>query len=160
MTPKKILFVCLGNICRSPAAEGVMQSLIEERGLQHKYELDSAGLYGGHAGELPDKRMRVHAQRRGLSLTHRSRPVRPSDFDEFDLIVGMDHSNLRGLRQLAPTLEAEQKIVPMTDFLRRHPGWDHVPDPYYEGAEGFELVLDLLDDACAGLLDTLEAENA
>lgn len=137
-----------------------MQSLIEERGLQHKYELDSAGLYGGHAGELPDKRMRVHAQRRGLSLTHRSRPVRPSDFDEFDLIVGMDHSNLRGLRQLAPTLEAEQKIVPMTDFLRRHPGWDHVPDPYYEGAEGFELVLDLLDDACAGLLDTLEAENA
>lgn len=137
-----------------------MQSLIEERGLQHKYELDSAGLYGGHAGELPDKRMRVHAQHRGLSLTHRSRPVRPSDFDEFDLIVGMDHSNLRGLRQLAPTLEAEQKIVPMTDFLRRHPGWDHVPDPYYEGAEGFELVLDLLDDACAGLLDTLEAENA
>lgn len=137
-----------------------MQSLIEERGLQHKYELDSAGLYGGHAGELPDKRMRIHAQRRGLSLTHRSRPVRPSDFDEFDLIVGMDHSNLRGLRQLAPTLEAEQKIVPMTDFLRRHPGWDHVPDPYYEGAEGFELVLDLLDDACAGLLDTLEAENA
>ena len=160
MTPKKILFVCLGNICRSPAAEGVMQSLLEERGLQHKYELDSAGLYGGHAGELPDKRMRVHAQRRGLSLTHRSRPVRPSDFDEFDLIVGMDHSNLRGLRQLAPTLEAEQKIVPMTDFLRRHPGYDHVPDPYYEGAEGFELVLDLLDDACAGLLDTLEAENA
>lgn len=137
-----------------------MQSLIEERGLQHKYELDSAGLYGGHAGELPDKRMRIHAQRRGLSLTHRSRPVRPSDFDEFDLIVGMDHSNLRGLRQLAPTLEAEQKIVPMTDFLRRHPGYDHVPDPYYEGAEGFELVLDLLDDACAGLLDTLEAENA
>lgn len=137
-----------------------MQSLLEERGLQHKYELDSAGLYGGHAGELPDKRMRVHAQRRGLSLTHRSRPVRPSDFDEFDLIVGMDHSNLRGLRQLAPTLEAEQKIVPMTDFLRRHPGYDHVPDPYYEGAEGFELVLDLLDDACAGLLDTLEAENA
>lgn len=155
MTPKKILFVCLGNICRSPAAEGVMQALLKERGLEDQFILDSAGLYGGHAGELPDKRMRVHAQRRGLSLTHRSRPVRTSDFDEFDLIVGMDHSNISGLKRLAPSIEAEQKIVPMTKFLRRHPGWDHVPDPYYEGAEGFELVLDLLDDACAGLLDTL-----
>lgn len=151
----KILFVCLGNICRSPAAQGVMQSIIDERGIADRFVLDSAGLYAGHAGELPDKRMRVHAFQRGYRLEHRSRPVKISDFEDFDLIIGMDDSNISRLKAFAPTLEAERKIMRMTDFCRSHPSATYVPDPYYEGAEGFELVLDLLEDACASLTDKL-----
>ncbi len=150
---KRILFVCLGNICRSPAAEEVSRRLATERGLGKTFVFDSAGLYGGHAGELPDSRMRAHAARRGYRLTHRSRPVRRSDFSDFDLIVGMDASNLSRLKAMAATPEEEEKIVGMASFCTLHPGWDHIPDPYYEGAEGFELVLDLLEDACSGLLD-------
>lgn len=149
----RILFVCLGNICRSPAAQGVMQQMIDDAGLTDAYELDSASTYAGHAGELPDKRMRVHAARRGYTLTHRSRPVREGDFDEFDIIVAMDDSNYENLRRMAPTAEDEKKIVRMTDYCRMHPYYDYVPDPYYEGASGFELVLDLLEDACGGLLE-------
>ncbi len=151
----KILFVCLGNICRSPAAQGVMQSLIDKQGLAQKFELDSCGFYGGHAGELPDKRMRVHAVRRGYELTHRSRTIRPWDFDEADIIVAMDGHNYDDLMDAAPSPEAQKKVVMMTDFCRLYVGHDIVPDPYYEGAEGFELVLDLLEDACAGLLDAV-----
>ena len=102
--PTRILFVCLGNICRSPAAQGVMQRLVDEAGLTDCYVLDSAGTYAGHAGELPDKRMRIHAARRGYELTHRSRPVRSSDFDDFDIVVAMDDSNYDNLRRLAPTV--------------------------------------------------------
>lgn len=147
--------MCLGNICRSPAAQGVTQSIIEELGVADDFFLDSAGTYAGHAGELPDKRMRVHAIRRGYDLTHRSRPVRESDFDDFDVIVAMDDRNYRDLQRLAPTPEHEKKIVRMTDYLRFNHTYDYVPDPYYEGAEGFELVLDLLEDACRGLVDSL-----
>ena len=149
----RILFVCLGNICRSPAAEGVMRAMVDNAGLTDKYELDSAGTYAGHSGELPDKRMRVHAARRGYALTHRARQVRSADFADFDIIVAMDDSNYDNLRHLAPSPEDEQKIVRMIDFCRLHPYYYSVPDPYYEGASGFELVLDLLEDACAGLLD-------
>lgn len=151
----KVLFVCLGNICRSPAAEGVMQSLIDDAGLQGVFEVDSAGTYAGHQGELPDNRMRIHARRRGYELTHRSRPVKESDFERFDVIVAMDDSNYAKLRRLAPTPEEEKKIVRMADYCRHPQGYDYVPDPYYEGAEGFELVLDMLEDACAGLLESL-----
>lgn len=152
--PFKILFVCLGNICRSPAAQGVMQHLIDENGLHNQIELDSAGLYSGHAGELPDRRMRTHAFVRGYRLEHISRPVNSTDFDEFDMIIGMDDSNISSLKSLAPDPESEKKIHRMTEFCRFHPKYDHIPDPYYEGAEGFELVLDLLEDGCQGLLDT------
>lgn len=158
--PVRILFVCLGNICRSPAAQGVMQHIVEQRGESDLYVLDSAGLYAGHAGELPDKRMRVHAFQRGYSLTHRARPVRASDFDDFDLIIGMDDSNISRLKAFAPTIEAERKVIRMTDFCRNHPNADCVPDPYYEGAEGFELVLDLLEDACHGLADKISHDSA
>lgn len=151
----RVLFVCLGNICRSPAAQGVMQQLVDERGLTDSFFIDSAGTYGGHAGELPDKRMRVHARRRGYDLTHRSRRVSSSDFDDFDVIVAMDDSNYHRLRELAPTAEDAAKIVRMIDYCRLSTRYDYVPDPYYEGAEGFELVLDLLQDACRGLLDEL-----
>ncbi len=155
----KILFVCLGNICRSPAAEEIMRSVVKDARNEDRFELDSAGLYGGHAGDLPDSRMRAHAIRRGYSLTHRSRPVRRTDFYNFDLIICMDDSNFRGLLNLAATEEEEAKIVRMTDFCRQHPYYDNVPDPYYEGAQGFELVLDLLEDGCQGLYDSLQPEE-
>lgn len=153
----RILFVCLGNICRSPAAQGVMQQMIDEAGLTDRYFLDSAGTYGGHTGELPDKRMRIHAARRGYELKHRSRQVYESDFEDFDIIVAMDDSNYHNLRRMAPTVWDERKIVRMTDYCRSHPYYDAVPDPYYEGASGFELVLDLLEDACLGLLDAIRS---
>lgn len=151
----KILFVCLGNICRSPAAEGVMRRLLEQRGIADRFELDSAGFYGGHAGDLPDRRMRVHARQRGLELTHISRRIRRADFDYFDWIVGMDDANYSALRRMAATPDEERKLLKMASFLRLHPRFDCIPDPYYEGSEGFEVVLDLLDDACEGLLDFL-----
>lgn len=159
MDKKRILFVCLGNICRSPAAQGVMQALVDAKGLTNGYELDSAGFYGGHAGDLPDRRMRVHAARRGYDLTHRARKIRESDFDRFDIIVAMDDSNYDDLMDLAPTTEDQKKVVKMIDFVRMHPYNDCVPDPYYDGAEGFELVLDLLEDACVGMLDSLEKKR-
>lgn len=151
----KILFVCLGNICRSPAAEGVMKEVVKAHSAEKRFEIDSAGLYGGHAGELPDRRMRIHAFQRGYNLVHHSRPVRSTDFDEFDLIVAMDHSNYDRLRRMAPTVEDERKVVRMIDFVKSYPNYDCVPDPYYEGAEGFEIVLDLLEDGCVNLFDIL-----
>ena len=151
----KILFVCLGNICRSAAAEGVMKSLVEKAGVSDRFEIDSAGIIDYHEGELPDARMRSHARRRGYELVHRSRPVRPEDFDYFDLIIGMDSQNLADLRRRAPSAEAEQKIARMTDYCVRYAQADSVADPYYGGAEGFEYALDLLEDACAGLLERL-----
>lgn len=151
----RILFVCLGNICRSPAAQGVMERLVAEKGIADRFEIDSAGLYGGHAGDLPDPRMRVHARRRGLELTHRSRQVRESDFDRFDIIVAMDNSNYDRLRAMAPTLEDKRKVVKMADYFTLHPWADCVPDPYYDGDQGFENALDLIEDGCEGLLNKL-----
>lgn len=148
----KILFVCLGNICRSSAAEGVMRHLVEEAGVADQFEIDSAGILSYHRGELPDPRMRAHAARRGYRLTHRSRPVTTDDFLHFDLIVGMDARNMDDLRERAPSPSEWARLCRMTDFCRLHTDADHVPDPYYGGAEGFEYVLDLLEDACAGLL--------
>ena len=130
----RLLFVCLGNICRSPAAEGVMQRIVAERGLEHRFEIDSAGTYGGHAGDLPDYRMRSHAAKRGYNLTHRARRVTSADFEEFDYIVAMDDGNRRTLMQMAATVEESRKIVMMGKYIRRFPHYDYVPDPYYEGA--------------------------
>ncbi len=146
--PVRILFVCLGNICRSPAAEGIMRHITEELPPSRRPELDSAGFYGGHAGDLPDRRMRHAAFARGLRLEHHSRVIRPSDFDYFDLILGMDDQNIDNLHEAAPTLDAEKKIARMSDFAIHYPEADSVPDPYWEGAAGFEIVLNLLEDAC------------
>lgn len=151
-----ILFVCLGNICRSPAAEEIARCELKRRSLDDKITLDSAGLYSGHRGELPDHRMRIHARRRGYELTHRSRPVRINDFADFDLIIGMDDSNIDNLKCSARTPEEEEKIVRMTDFSRAYSHFNHVPDPYYQGADGFETVLDLLEDSCRSLADMIE----
>ncbi|MDE5555496.1 MAG: low molecular weight phosphotyrosine protein phosphatase [Muribaculaceae bacterium] len=152
----KILFVCLGNICRSPAAEGVMKAVVEENNDSARFEIDSAGTGNYHIGDLPDRRMRVHAQRRGYNLTHRCRQVTPSDFEDFDIIVAMDESNRRNLQRIAPTIEDEKKIIMMADFADIATRYDHIPDPYYEGAEGFELVLDLLESACQNLYTSLK----
>ncbi len=151
----RILFVCLGNICRSPAADGIMRSVVESHGDGDRWEIDSAGTYAGHAGQLPDQRMRVHARRRGYELTHRARRVTDDDFDRFDIIVAMDSANERNLRDMAPTVEAMDKIVPMIDFVTLSSRYDYVPDPYYEGSEGFELVLDMLENGCANIYSML-----
>ena len=149
------MFVCLGNICRSPAAQAVMQRLVDERGLSDRFCIDSAGIGGWHIGDLPDKRMRVHARPRGYELTHRARKVQSRDFEDFDLIVGMDASNVDDLCHMAATVDQQDKVVMMGDYIRQFPNYDYVPDPYYEGSEGFELVLDLLEDACDHLLNML-----
>lgn len=154
-----VLFICLGNICRSPAAQAVMQAMVDARGLTDRFFIDSAGLGSWHFGDLPDKRMRVHARPRGYELTHRARTVQASDFEDFDLIVGMDATNVDDLHSRAMTLEQQDKVVMMGNYIRQYPNYDHVPDPYYEGSEGFELVLDLLEDACDNLLNSILEHN-
>lgn len=151
---KRILFVCLGNICRSSSAEEIMRTYIRKAGLEKEIEVDSAGISSYHQGELADERMRTHAIRRGYNITHRSRPVCTDDFYEFDLILGMDDRNIDALLERAPSPEAEQKVQRMTDYCRLKVV-DYVPDPYYGGAQGFENVLDILEDACGGLLEAI-----
>ncbi len=152
----KILFVCLGNICRSPSAEAIMKKIVDDAGLADRIFIDSAGIHGYHEGELPDSRMRMHGSRRGYVLDSRSRPVKTADFYDFDMIIGMDDSNIADLQRKAPDMESLEKIHRMTDYSRTKL-YDHVPDPYYGGASGFELVLDLLEDSCAGLLETISS---
>jgi len=156
---RKILFVCLGNICRSPAAEGVLRAAAERCGMADKITADSAGTYGGHAGQLPDSRMRAAASRRGYDLTHRARRITEEDFFDFDMIVVMDDMNYESVSRLAPGREGLNKLYRFTEFCSRHPQWSHVPDPYYEGREGFELVLDLLEDGCEGILKRMSDEE-
>lgn len=147
----RILFVCLGNICRSPAGEGIMKKLIKNEGLEDRIEIDSAGTSGYHIGELPDSRMRQHGAKRGYSFDSRSRKFTANDFDNFDLILAMDDSNYANIMRLSPDLESDKKIHRMVEYSQKYQH-DHIPDPYYSGADGFELVLDLLEDACQGLL--------
>jgi protein-tyrosine phosphatase len=155
MNPKKILFVCLGNICRSPSAEGVFKHLIESRGIADQFEIDSAGTHAYHAGEGADKRMKSHAIKRGYNLTSISRKFNPNkDFDDFDLIIGMDIENIEVLKSKSRNAADIQKIHKITDF-RKDCKYDEIPDPYYGGSAGFELVLDLLEDACEGLLEKI-----
>ena len=154
----RILFVCLGNICRSPAAQGIFQARVDSAGDAARFEIDSAGTGGWHIGDLPDHRMRVHASRRGYDLTHRARQFKATDFDDFDLIVAMDGSNRYDLLAAARTVDDRKKIIMMGDFITRNPRFDHIPDPYYEGSEGFELVLDLLEDASENLYNALTAK--
>jgi protein-tyrosine phosphatase len=151
---KKVLFVCLGNICRSPSAEGVMQKLVDEGGLSKSFELDSAGTIGHHAGETADSRMREHALKRGYDLKSISRKIIPSDFEKFDLILAMDDRNFADLTDMDNDGQYAHKIQKITDFCR-HFKAENVPDPYYGGNEGFETVLDILEDACQGLLEDL-----
>lgn len=149
---KKVLFVCWGNICRSPSAEAVFKDLVRKAGKEKEFEIDSAGTIAAHSGERADARMRQHASRRGYSLDSFSRKVKPDfDFDHFDYIIAMDDMNLHDLQRMAKTDEHLLKISKMTDYCEKYQ-YNEVPDPYYGGAQGFELVLDLLEDACNGLL--------
>ena len=146
----KILFVCLGNICRSPLAEAVMKKLVKDAGMADRFLIDSAGIIGYHEGEPADPRMRAHAILRGYRLDSISRPVRIEDFYDFDLIIGMDNRNVDDLKEMASDPNSEKKVHQMMEYATNRL-YDYVPDPYYSGAEGFELVLDLLEDACRGL---------
>lgn len=155
----KILFVCLGNICRSSTAEEVFRTLTHRRGISRQFEVDSAGISSYHEGELPDARMRSAARQFGYELVHRSRPVRESDFSHFDLLIAMDESVERSLLRLASTEEAKLKVRRMADYLSVPRPQRDIPDPYYGGAEGFRNVVALLEDACAHLLQQLEAKS-
>lgn len=154
---KKILFVCLGNICRSPSAEAVFKHIVEKRGHSGKFIIDSAGTSAWHAGEKADARMRRHARKRGIELTSISRQFVQEDFDRFDLIIAMDQENMHELRKLARNKVDLEKLRFMTDYSGKYK-YNHVPDPYYGGDEGFELVLDLLEDAGEGLYRSLEKD--
>lgn len=150
-----VLFVCLGNICRSPTAEGVMRALVREAGLRDRIELDSAGTGGWHVGESPDARATEAAGRRGIVLEGAARKVRPSDFEEFDLILAMDASNLRNLQRMASDERARGKVRLLREWDPTADGDLDVPDPYYGGPSGFDRVLDMVQAACASLLEQL-----
>lgn len=153
----RVLFVCMGNICRSPTAEGVMAALVREAGLDGSVELDSAGTGGWHAGDPPDARATATARRRGIVLQGAARQVRGADFDRFDLLVAMDRDNRDDLLAIAPDDAARAKVKLLREYDREAvaAGDLDVPDPYYGGADGFEHVLDVVDAGCRGLLADL-----
>ena len=154
----KVLFVCLGNICRSPAAQAIFEHYVREDGLQDRVQADSAGIYGCHSGNQPDRRMRTAALYRGFAVTHIARQVRAMDMLDYDMIVAMDDQNYEDLMHMAPSVEATHKVRRMAEFFSTRK-LSYIPDPYYMGAEGFSHVLDLLEEACRNLLDTIKKEN-
>lgn len=149
---KSLLFVCLGNICRSPAAEGIMRQMAEQAGRDDEFNIDSAGIGAWHVGDLPDPRMRETARRHGYLLNSRARQVKAYDFERFDLILCMDQSNFDRLMDLAPSIEAQRKIQLLSDYLPKEMHVDEIPDPYYGGQQGFERVIALIETACRNLL--------
>ena len=153
---KKILFVCLGNICRSPAAEGIFNQKIKERDLENFFVVDSAGTGSWHVGNLPDQRMRTTALSRGIELTSRARQIEENDLYEFDHILVMDKDNLNAVKSLIKddmhTMNSKIKLI--LSYSKKSQ-LDEVPDPYYGGQNGFEKVLDLLNDAIEELIDSL-----
>ena len=152
----RLLFVCLGNICRSPTAEGIMNHLIKKEGLQGEIICDSAGLHGYHAGEMSDPRTREHALKRGIKLTSIARALNPKyDFDRFDYILAIDDSIYFSLQEKNDDIKFRKKILKICDFCIERKDKE-VPDPYNGSEEDFELVLDILQDACQGLLDFLK----
>ncbi len=156
MINKKILIVCMGNICRSPAAEGIAKKLIEKKGLDGTIEIDSAGTLGYHEGEMPDSRMVKHASKRGYTLDSRARQFNPrKDFEHFDYIVTMDDDNYSEIVSLDKNNNFTNKIFKMVSFANKIKV-NEVPDPYYSGSDGFEFVLDILEESVEGLLKKVE----
>jgi len=155
---KRVLFVCLGNICRSPAAEGVFLKMVNDAGLGDQIHVDSAGTGGWHVGEGPDSRMILHAKERGYDLTQlEARQFSAADFEKFDYILTMDNSNFRNVINLDVKKQHHSKVKPLTKFCRIH-SIAEVPDPYYDREEGFRHVLDLIEDACTELLAHIQQE--
>lgn len=146
----KILFVCLGNICRSPMGETIFQKMAEDAEVAHKLKIDSAGTANYHEGKLADERMRKHAKDRGYQITSIARQITRDDFENFDMIVAMDTSNYENMKRICPP-EDLYKIVKLVDYCKKY-DLDGVPDPYYGGAEGFVQVIDILEDGCENLL--------
>jgi protein-tyrosine phosphatase len=157
----RVLFVCLGNICRSPTGEGVMRHLVEKEGMGDQVEVDSAGTGAWHIGEYPDSRMTLAARERGYRLDSRGRQLVKQDFKSFDYVIAMDAKNLSSCLSLAPE-DATAKITPMNSYIRSQE-IDGIPDPYFGGGEGFELVMDLIEEGCENLLteisDDLKAQE-
>lgn len=157
MQPVSVCFVCLGNICRSPTAEGVFQKLVDDAGLAQYISIDSAGTGSWHVGESADARSREAATKRGYVLASRARQVAKADFGRFDYLLAMDHDNLRALEDLARSLgfsaAGPPHVALLRDFDETAPAGSIVPDPYHGGARGFEEVLDICERACRGLLE-------
>ena len=150
-----MLFVCLGNICRSPAAEGIFNHLVRENQLQEHFGAESAGIGHWHVGDLPDRRMRAHGAQHGYLFDSRARQFSPDDFNHYDLIIAMDQQNANDIRSMATSPHDLRKVRLMAEYLRHHPMHRHIPDPYYGSDQQFELVIELLEDACQGLLESL-----
>ena len=153
--PHRVLFVCLGNICRSPAAEIIFRKLTVDGGREADFEVDSAGTIGHHEGAAPDGRMAESLEQRGYRITGRSREIRTADLERFDLIVTMDETNFEDVRRLDPNGSQHGKIRSLVSFCRDHDD-ARVPDPYYGGQRGFDHVIRLLEDGCAGILESFE----
>ena len=149
-----VLFVCLGNICRSPAGAAILDHLVTERGLQNTIQVDSCGMGDWHVGHSPDNRMQKSAQLRGFVLSGRAKVFQREFFDRFDYILAVDHEVLKALHDLAETTEQRAKIHLVTAFSTSFPNKE-VPDPFYGHDGAFEHVLDILEDSCEGLLETL-----
>jgi protein-tyrosine phosphatase len=155
---RKVLFVCLGNICRSPAAEGIFKKMVSQAGLNEIVHVDSAGTGAWHVGDAPDSRMIHHAQLRGYDLTQlEARQFHADDFMKFDYILTMDNSNLKNVLNLDVKQQYRAKVKPLVSYCKIHEVRE-VPDPYYDREQGFEHVLDLLEDACGELLIRLQKE--
>ena len=146
-----VLFVCLGNICRSPLAEGVFQHLVEEAGVSDEFEIDSAGTGSWHVGERPDTRAIAVARAHGITLPSRARQITPEDLDHFDYVIAMDLENVRNLERMAESSRTDVQIHLLREFDPEHTG-DEVPDPYYGGASGFEKVFKIVSQSCEALL--------
>ena len=156
MAPKSILFVCLGNICRSPTGEGVLQSIVDDQGLSGSISIDSAGTIGYHDGKPADSRMRAAAKKRGYDLLSRSRKIIYSDLENFDLVIAMDRENLQDIMAIHPEPSATIKLL--SSYLGDD--WpSDVPDPYYGGEAGFEYVLDMIEAACPQIVADLSVEE-
>jgi protein-tyrosine phosphatase len=151
----KLLFVCAGNICRSPTGEGVMRHILREEGLEDEIQIDSAGTGGWHAGEPPDARATSAASARGITLDGAARQVKLEDFERYDLLLAADRENVSDLLAIAPSEDGARKVRLLREFDPGADGDLDVPDPYYGGDDGFEHVLDLVEAACRGLLDEI-----
>jgi protein-tyrosine phosphatase len=159
-TALRVLMVCTGNICRSPTAEGVLRKMLGEAGLHRRVEVDSAGTVDYHAGAPPDVRAQAHAAKRGYDLSRlRARKILPADFERFDLLLAMDADHVEYLRERCPAGHAD-RIKLLLSYAPRQPAGAEVPDPYYGAPAGFETVLDLVEEACEGLLLHLQERVA